>query len=93
MILDPTAPPPEVSPDPGPDVGSLEGRCVGVRYDRTWRSFEWVRDEWQRALAADGAVLTTWCAGDRVGAAGDRTLAELTGFADRIDVAIAGLGN
>jgi len=34
-VLDPTAPPPEVGADPGPDAGALAGRLVGLRYDRT----------------------------------------------------------
>jgi hypothetical protein len=38
-VLDPTAPPPEIGADPGPDAGTLAGRLVGLRYDRTWRSF------------------------------------------------------
>jgi hypothetical protein len=49
-VLDPTAPPPEIGADPGPDAGALAGRLVGLRYDRTWRSFEWVIDEWTGML-------------------------------------------
>ena len=94
-ILDPTAPPPEVDPDPGPDLGALAGRRVGFRYDLTWRSFLWVTDEWMRALGAAGAETGVFCVGDgnRSGGARAETLAGLEAFADRIDAGVVGLGN
>jgi hypothetical protein len=94
-ILDPTAAPPQVDPDSGPDLGALAGRCVGFRYDLTWRSFLPVMDEWSRALAAAGARTDAWCAGDgnRTGDARTRVQAELESFADRVDAAVVGLGN
>ena len=94
-ILDPTAPPPDVDRDPGPplDAAHLADRAVGVRYDLTWRSFDWVRDEWQRAFEADGAKVASWCAGDRTGEEADATLAAWQSFfADR-EVVVSGLGN
>lgn len=93
VILDPTAPPPEVDPDHGPDAGDLSGRTVGIRYDMTWRSFHWVVDEWSRSLENDGARVVRWCAGNRVGDEGERTRTELEQFASGVDVAIVGLGN
>lgn len=94
-ILDPTAAPPSVDPDPGPDLGALPGRRVGFRYDLTWRSFVWVIDEWSRALEAAGARTERWCAGDgnRTGDARARVQAGLDAFAGRIDAAVVGLGN
>ena len=92
-ILDPTAPAPEVDPDPGPDAGALAGRVVGIRFDHTWRSFEWVIDEWRRALESAGARVEAWCAGNRIGEEGERTRRELDEFAARVDVAVVGLGN
>jgi hypothetical protein len=94
-ILDPTAAPPQVDPDPGPDLGALVGRCVGFRHDLTWRSFLWVVDEWSSALGAAGARTERWCAGDgnRTGDARSRVQAELDAFAGRIDAAVVGLGN
>jgi len=94
-ILDPTAAPPQVDPDPGPDLGALGGRRVGFRTDLTWRSFLWVTDEWSRALAAAGARTESWCAGDgnRTGDARVRVEAELLAFAGRVDAAVVGLGN
>ena len=94
-ILDPTAAPPQVDPDPGPDLGALAGRRVGFRYDLTWRSFLWVMDEWSRALGSAGARTESWCAGDgnRSGAARARVESELHAFAGRVDAAVLGLGN
>src|SRR3954465_6150498 len=40
-VLDPTAAPPAVDPDPGPDAGALRDKTVGVRFDRAWRSGLW----------------------------------------------------
>lgn len=92
-VLDPTAPPPDVDPDPGPDAGSLRGRIVGIRYDTAWKSFEWVVDEWERELARAGAEVRRWCAGNRIGDQGARTRAELDSFAEDVDIAVVGLGN
>ena len=92
MILDPTAPPPSVQHGPGPDAGPLEGRIIGIRSDRTWRSFEWVADEWSTSLTSAGAV-RRWCAGNRIGGEGERTATELEAFAAGVDAAIVGLGN
>ena len=92
-ILDPTAPAPDTDSDPGPSVSALDGRRVGIRSDRTWRSFEWVADEWERLLVADGAHVRRWVSGNRIGDDGERTRLELQEFADTIDLAIVGLGN
>jgi hypothetical protein len=93
VVLDPTAPPPLDAHGPGPDVDSLAGRLVGIRYDRAWRSFEWVIDEWARSLEADGAEVRLWCAGNRIGDEGEATRAQLEAFADAVDLAVVGLGN
>ena len=94
-ILDPTAPPSDTNPDPGPpfDASRLAGSRVGIRYDLTWRSFDWVRDEWRRMFEEEGVRVTDWCAGDRTGEAAATTLAELEKFAAEQEVVISGLGN
>ena len=92
-ILDPTATPPELTPNPGPDAGPLKGRRVGLRTDETWQSWEWVLDEWKQSLAAAGATGQVWNAGNRIGEEGERTFRELDAFASDVDVAIVGLGN
>jgi hypothetical protein len=92
-ILDPTAAAPNTDNDPGPDAGPLDGLVVGIRSDRTWRSFEWVADEWERLLTGEGATVTRWVSGNRIGDEGERMRAELTEFVERADLAIVGLGN
>lgn len=93
VVLDPTAPSPTADPGPGPDAGELAGKVVGIRHDRTWRSFEEVMAAWIPAIEAAGATVVTWCAGNRIGEEGERTRAELDAFAERVDVAVLGLGN
>jgi hypothetical protein len=94
-ILDPTAPPPEVDPHPGPSLSAqtLANGQIGIRYDLTWRSFDWVRDEWSRMLTDEGARVAAWCAGDRTGEAAATTLSGLQTFLQDQDVLISGLGN
>lgn len=92
-ILDPTAPPPDVDADPGPSLSATDAARFGIRYDLTWRSFEWVRDEWATMLVEDGAEVSDWCAGDRTGEAADATLGELRGYVGDREVLISGLGN
>jgi hypothetical protein len=92
-ILDPTAPTPDIDVDPGPDAGALAGLVVGIRSDRTWRSFEWVADEWEQLLIAEGATVSRWVSGNRIGDEGERTRVELAEFVDTTDLAVVGLGN
>ena len=92
-ILDPTAPAPDMDTDPGPDIGMLAGIAVGIRSDRTWRSFEWVADEWEQLLRASGADVHRWIAGNRIGDEGERTRQQLDAFVASLDLAIVGLGN
>jgi hypothetical protein len=92
-ILDPTAAPPLVDTDPGPGAGALRGTTVGLRYDRAWRSWVWVLDEWEPMLRAAGARVVWWEAGNRVGVDGADTFAALGVFAADVDAALVGLGN
>lgn len=92
-VLDPTAPPPPDAHEAEPEVHDLTGQVVGIRSDRTWRSFEWVADEWERELRAAGAEVRRWVAGNRIGEEGERTRAELDQFAEAVDLAVVGLGN
>ena len=94
-ILDPTAPPPDINADPGAplDPAALGTSRVGIRYDQTWRSFDWVREEWEQLFRAEGSLVEQWCAGDRTGAAADATLGDLTNFVGHQEVLISGLGN
>lgn len=92
-VLDPTAPPPAVSQDPGPDAGPLAGKTIGFRFDQTWKTFLHVRDEWVESFEKAGATVRFWDAGHRVGEAGEQTRRELGEFADAVDIAVVGLGN
>jgi hypothetical protein len=94
-ILDPTASPPSVNADPGPPIEAsmLSSGRFGIRYDLTWKSFDWVREEWESLLTEGGASVSSWCAGDRTGEAAEATLAELQEFARGQDVFVSGLGN
>lgn len=92
-ILDPTAPPQEVDADPGPGLATTRGARIGFRFDPTWRSFDWIRDEWARLFAADAADVTHWCAGDRTGEAAEATRSSLQAFLEDRQALVAGLGN
>lgn len=92
-ILDPTAAPPETDPDPGPDLGVLAGKRVGLRYDRAWRSWLWVLDEWEPRLRAAGAQVVRLETGNRIGEGGEETFSNLSVFAADVDAALVGLGN
>jgi len=94
VILDPTAPPGDDSVSPSYDVGtSLRGLRVGLRLDRSWRSYEVVLDVWQRLLAADGAVPEVLVVGERIGDEGERTRNDLDEWSKLVDVGVVGLGN
>jgi hypothetical protein len=93
IVLDPTAAAADEDLGPGPDLPDVRGRRIGIRLDRTWRSFQWVADEWEAALRDAGAEVTRWMAGNRVGAEGERTRRELDAFVGSVDGAVIGLGN
>jgi hypothetical protein len=92
-VLDPTAAPPATDPDPGPDAGTLRDKTIGLRFDRAWRSWLWVLDEWEPRLRAAGAHVRRWEAGNRIGVDGSDTFAQLGVFAADVDAALVGLGN
>jgi hypothetical protein len=92
-ILDPTATPPAIDADPGPDAGLLAGRRIGIRYDLAWRSWLWVIDEWEPRLRGLGAEIVRFEAGNRIGEGGEETFANLAVFAADVDAALVGLGN
>jgi hypothetical protein len=92
-ILDPSAELDDDSPDPGPDLDSLEGVRVGIRVDILWPSWDWVVDEWTESLEAEGASVETWRSRGRVNDEGDEVLKELEAFLGRVDACIVGLAN
>jgi hypothetical protein len=93
-ILDPTAPPGADDASPTYDLGrSLRDVRVGLRLDRSWRSYEVVIDIWQRLLRENGAVPEVLVVGERVGDEGERTRNDLDDWAKLVDVGVVGLGN
>jgi hypothetical protein len=93
-ILDPTAPPGAEAASPTYDLGrSLRGVHVGLRLDRSWRSYEVVLDVWTRRLRDDGALPHLLVVGERVGDEGERTCSDLDEWSRLIEVGVVGLGN
>lgn len=94
IILDPTAPPGDASVSATYDVGrTLQGVRVGLRLDKSWRSYEVVLGVWKRMLVADGAIPEVLVVGERVGEEGERTRNDLDDWSRLVDVGVVGLGN
>jgi hypothetical protein len=93
-ILDPRA---QLDDDAFSDTfsldGPLAGKVVGLRLDRSWRSYEVVLDEWQRQLREAGAVPHVLVTGERVGDEGEQTRADLAEWSKLVDCGVVGLGN
>lgn len=93
-IVDPAAEVADRDMFPGPDAGDLRGKTVGFRVDVLWRSWDWVVDEWCKALAGDGVSSAVWRRAQGLdGAAGDTQHQELGAFLGSVDAAVVGLGN
>jgi hypothetical protein len=93
-ILDPTAPPGADEASPSYDLGrGLSDVRVGLRLDRSWRSYEVVIGVWERLLRADGAVPHVLVVGERVGSEGEQTRNDLDEWSRLVDVGVVGLGN
>ena len=73
-------------------MAALAGLTVGIRSDRTWRSFEWVADEWERLLCRD-EVLQPWCRAIAFRTIASVSMTRSAAFVDAADLAIVGLGN
>jgi hypothetical protein len=94
VILDPTAPPGVEHASVTYDLGrSLRGVRVGLRLDRSWRSYDTVLDVWQRRLKDDGALPEVLVVGERIGDEGERTRDDLDDWSKLVDVGVVGLGN
>ena len=93
-ILDPRVPFDDAAGAPTYDLGRpLAGVTVGLRLDRTWRSYDVVVDVWQTRLAADGARPRVLVTGERVGEAGDRTRSDVDDWSRLVDCGVVGLGH
>jgi hypothetical protein len=93
-ILDPRVRPADDAGSPTYDVAtSLHGVIVGLRLDRSWRSYMTVVEEWERMLRADGADVRVLWTGERVGDEGETTRADLEEWSKLVDAGVVGLGN
>jgi hypothetical protein len=93
-VLDPTAPPEDEAGAETYDLGRpLAGVTVGLRLDRSWRSYFVVLDAWEQQFTADGAIVQRLTVGERIGAEGERTRNDLEQWAQLIDIGVVGLGN
>ncbi|MCM3924325.1 hypothetical protein ND748_21975 [Frankia sp. AiPs1] len=93
-VLDPTGGVVPGDPDPGPALGSLRGRRVGVRVDVLWQAWDQTVDEWIVELERAGAIVTTWRRAQGLkGTEGERKQAEYDAFVGGVDAVISGLAN
>ena len=76
-----------------PPVPTLEGLRLGIRHDRAWRSFDIFADELRSLAPSDWSTghVELFDPGDRIGRP-EAEAAKIAAFADRVDVAIVGLG-
>jgi hypothetical protein len=105
-ILDPRAEPRAEHPSPAASSAApaaapavrgtgptLAGLAVGLRLDRSWRSYETVLDVWEPSLRAGGAGVERLVVDARVAGAGDRMRDDLHEWRRLVDCAVVGLGN
>jgi hypothetical protein len=93
-VLDPTGEIPPGNPDPGPALGPLAGRRIGLRVDVLWPAWDWTVEEWTRELQAAGATVTSWRRAQGLkGPEGERKQAEYEAFVGGVDAVVSGLGN
>lgn len=70
----------------------LRGLRIGVRQDGTWRSWQVIAAAWVERLRRDGAEPLLLQTGERTGAEGARTRAELEAWTAAVECAVVGLG-
>ena len=93
-ILDPRVILPRETETPTFSVdGPIAGKTVGLRLDTAWRSYIAIIEEWEKLLVADGAIPNIYWVGERVGAEGEKTRADLDEWSRLIDIGVVGLGN
>jgi hypothetical protein len=71
---------------------AIGGVRVGIRHDGTWRSWQYIARVWADWLRRDGAIPVLLQTGERTGAEGEKTRADLEAWHREIDCAVSGLG-
>jgi Fe-S cluster biogenesis protein NfuA len=93
-VLDPTAGAVPGDDDPGPDLGPLAGKRIGLRIDVLWAAYDQTVSEWIPELQRAGAIVTTWRRAQGLkGRDGERHQAEYDAFVGGVDAIVSGLAN
>ncbi len=71
----------------------LAAKVVGLRLDRSWRSYEIVLEVWEEMFRQANAIPRVLVTGERVGDEGEHTRADLEEWSKLVDCAVVGLGN
>jgi hypothetical protein len=74
-------------------IGNMAGKVIGIRIDESWRSWNWIADDWARRMETAGARIKMWRASKRVGERGLEVQRQLEEFIAGVDFAIIGLCN
>jgi hypothetical protein len=92
-VLDPTARGPHDLDPLSPPLDTLAGRVLGIRVDRTWRSFTSFAAVVRHAATARWGVrdVVLFDPGSRIGSS-DEERQKIAGFVSAVDAAIVGLG-
>jgi hypothetical protein len=92
-IMDPTAPPPDAAAKPTRRLASLEGKVLGIRRDRVWRSFTHFSNHIATLARTDWRVrdVVFFDPGVRIGTT-DEERQKVAGFVRAVDAAVVGLG-
>jgi len=76
------------------DLGrSVAGATVGLRLDRSWRSYFTVVDVWTELLERDGATVRVLWTGDRAGPEAEQTRDDVEEWSRLVEIGVVGLGN
>lgn len=93
IVLDPTGVGVQDIASPGPDVGPLAGKTIGIRVDEMWRAWDWISEMWAEQFRKAGAKVKFWRSSQRTGEPGRRAMESLDQFYSTSDIAVVGLGN
>ena len=93
QILSPVSPGPRGRSELAPGLASLVGKRLGIRRDRTWRSFEIFADELGRLAREQLGVaeVVMFDPDARIGTP-EHESARVESFAREVDAAVVGLG-